>query len=145
MALNLTPMPAVPQLKEFSLWNFLTAIRAFIQSLIERYEEDEWHYPNLINSWERYSTTFPAARYRKDPSGTVHLSGLIKSGTPGSSETANAFELPTGYRPALRILLTTTSNAGLSRLDIFPTGEVRPISGGSTWYSLDGLTFKAEQ
>ena len=98
--------------------------------------------PAFQNSWVNYDTTYNSCGFRKDALGYVHLKGLIKSGTIGYT----IFTLPSGYRPAKRYLLSTSTNPNAyARLDIQVTGNVDPITGSKDYYSLDGITFKAEQ
>lgn len=99
-----------------------------------------WTNATYTNGWGSYlPSAFPAAGYRQDADGTVHLRGLI-SGPRGSS----AFALPPGMRPAKITLRVTQSANTTARIDINPDGGVVP-SGGSDWFSIDGVSFTAEQ
>ena len=76
----------------------------------------------------------------KTAEGLVVLWGMVRSGTTNTA----IFTLPEGYRPAGQILHDTAANGALSRVDVFPTGEVRYISGGTNaWLSLSGIAFMA--
>lgn len=98
--------------------------------------------PAFLSGWVNYSTEYNSCAFRKDAFGYVHLKGLIKNGTIGYA----IFTLPSGYRPAKRYLLTTSTNPNAyARLDIQVTGNVDPITGSNSYYSLDGIIFKAEQ
>lgn len=104
-------------------------------------ESVTWTNATLLNGWVEYGTSWGVAGYYKDPSGTVYIRGLVKSGTIGSSP---IFILPVGYRPVGRKILCASSNNGHGRLDITNDGQVLPVSGSNTWYSIS-CCFKAEQ
>jgi hypothetical protein len=70
----------------------------------------------------------------------VHLSGLVRAGTVGST----IFTLPAGYRPGKTIIRATQSANAQARLDIWASGAVQATQGSSTWFSLDGVSFTAE-
>lgn len=97
--------------------------------------------PSFLNSWVNYDTTYNDAGYFKDTVGVVHLRGLVKNGTIGTA----IFTLPAGYRPIRRQLFTTSSNGALGRCDVEANGNVLANAGNNAWFSLDGLTFLAEQ
>jgi hypothetical protein len=101
-----------------------------------------WVAPTLTNGWLNYGT-YAVAGYHRDKNGYVHLKGLLKSGT----NTTTAFTLPAGYRPAERRLFAAMCNAGASQImgyvDILTDGQV-VLSGGTTWFAIDGITFRAE-
>jgi hypothetical protein len=101
-----------------------------------------WVAPTLLNSWTTYDANFNTAGYRKDSEGWVHLKGMIKDGT------GIMFTLPLGYRPkvdgARRYLIACHASGGIGRIDLFSNGDVQYISGGTAWFSLDNVHFKAE-
>jgi hypothetical protein len=98
--------------------------------------------PAFANSWVNYNTaTHHGARFWKDAVGLVHIEGLVKDGTIGNP----IFVLPAGYRPALGLVYPTDTNTGHGRVDIAPTGEVLPVSGGNTYFSISIPPFKQEQ
>lgn len=110
---------------------------------------EAWTEPTLTNSWVNYGGGWANAAYRKDAQGYVHLRGLIKSGTLGSS----AFLLPAGFRPAYTHMVLGHSNvnstwsiANEGRIDITSSGSVvpHPTECTNTWVSLDGIIFLAE-
>jgi len=94
----------------------------------------------FTNSWLNFASGNPIASYYKDSLGIVHLQGVIKSGTSGTS----AFTLPAGYRPLLNQILTSTANGAFGTLEVGPDGTVKP-NGSNVYISLNGITFKAEQ
>ena len=77
------------------------------------------------------------AGYWKDPTGVVHLTGTIDSGTADS----DAFTLPAGYRPALNDFMVAGNVTTATSLEILTTGEVKPTGSGSV--GLDSVTFLA--
>jgi hypothetical protein len=96
--------------------------------------------PTLINSWVNFGGSYVTAGYWKDDNGTVHLQGLIKSGTPIPGL---AFTLPVGYRPATWEIFTVASNAALGVVEVQSTGGVNISSGSNVNLSLSGISFKA--
>lgn len=96
--------------------------------------------PYFYNSWVNYGAPFYDAAFMKDPLGFVHLRGLIKSG----ATTATMFILPIGYRPAKQHIFTSLAADVVCRIDVYPTGIVFHVSGGTNAYlSLDPITFQA--
>ena len=97
--------------------------------------------PTLLNSWVNFSTGYSQASYMKDEFGFVHIQGTIKD---GSSATV-IFNLPVGYRPLRRRVFTTFSDsAGTlppSYVEITEDGVVSVV-GGTTFFSLENITFK---
>jgi hypothetical protein len=103
-----------------------------------------WIAPTLLNSWVNYDPSYwSPAGYMKDSSGIVHLRGLVKSGTVGSW----IFVLPSGFRPARAAMFSVIDgNNAICRCDVHPDGAVVPATmTGNGYYSLDGITFLAEQ
>ena len=100
--------------------------------------------PALQNGWLNYAA-YEGATYHKDELGFVHLTGMIKSGVMS----LNCFTLPVGYRPLNERRFGAISNNGTSNLasstNITAGGAVIPSGGANTWFSLEGITFKAEQ
>lgn len=104
-----------------------------------------WIAPTLLNGWLNYGNGYNNAGYYKDDLGIVHLRGLIKSGTLAQI----VFYLPVGYRPLTTNMIGSISSNGTNdiatRLEIRNDGSVYPMVGGSAFFSLDGITFRAEQ
>lgn len=111
-----------------------TAIAAKANAALEA-----WIAPTLGNSWVNFGTPYNNVGYYKDNFGIVHLRGLIKSGTLQQT----LFTLPTGYRPANTEFISTLSNNAIGSVLIAADGTVKPWDGSSTWFSLDGVTFRA--
>jgi hypothetical protein len=109
-----------------------------------------WKTPTMLNSWINYGRDgadyiYAPAGYMKDLMGFVHLRGLIKGGTPGT--TSVAFVLPKGYRPDYRLIFTPWSVLGASstRVDVSVGGNVVIDFSSALAVSLEGIIFKAEQ
>ena len=98
-----------------------------------------WTAPTLLNSWVNFGSPFTPAGYYKDPTGRVHLRGLVKS---GSSASAIIFTLPAGFIPANTHVFAAVSNEAICDLRVDTSGNVFANAGGSTtWVSLDGISF----
>lgn len=104
-----------------------------------------WHAATLENSWVDFESGHQEARYRKNTDGTVHIQGLVKSGTT----TANTvvLTLPVGYRPD-KDLLVPVAVSGSNQADwatIKADGELWTGAGWSaTWTSIS-ITFQVTQ
>jgi hypothetical protein len=120
--------------------------------------------------WSNYDGNHQSAAFYKDPFGNVHLKGLVQAhdGDAPSPVTGNlncgawggeprwdnfVFDLPAGYRPAKRVVLTTMGNAKPMRVNIDPDGAVSlgaesefttalTFDDVQQWLSLDGLSFR---
>ena len=111
--------------------------------------------------WKNYDAApgFNSAAFLRDRHGFVHLKGLVdvddfQSGCTFSSVIDRGiFELPPGYRPAAREVLTSISNDTLARIDVWGPAGVQNagtvVAGSATsasnarqWVSLDGLSFR---
>jgi hypothetical protein len=103
--------------------------------------QDPWTAPSFLNGWLNYGNGYNPAGYFKDSMGMVHLRGLVKSGTMNAA----IFNLPAGYRPAYRNLFVNQSNGAIGRPDVTTVGDVIPAAGSNAWFSLDGISFRAEQ
>ncbi len=87
---------------------------------------------------------YNTAGFYKDSTGIVHLKGTISFGQSGSTI---AFQLPTGYRPAKAAVFTmpTTFNG---RFVLYDGNFQLSVDGGfppgTKYFSLDGISFRAE-
>jgi len=102
--------------------------------------------PTLLNGWQDYLDGYHPVRYYKDLSGIVHLTGLIK----GGAVISHIFKLIDGYRPDSTVIFPTHASTNSTvRIDIFKDGHVYFNYQGewesSSWVSLDGISFLAEQ
>jgi hypothetical protein len=113
-------------------------------------DTDGWHYigdsgePSFENSWVNYGG-WGDARYMKDSMGFVHLSGLVKAGTVGTT----MFTLPSGYRinvvGGTGEIYATISDSGICRININENGTIEHQGSSNIWVTLSGIIFKAEQ
>lgn len=122
---------------------FKAAMIALMRSL--NLLAEGWHAASLLNSWANLGS-YATAGYYKDPLGTVWLKGTVSGGTVG----ANAFVLPTGYRPLeRRVFIVQTWSGGTgqtsARIDIMTDGSVYVYTGQNGMLSFDGIAFRAEQ
>jgi Tfp pilus assembly protein PilE len=103
----------------------------------------QWCSLPLQNSWAFYGSIYGIPEYTKTADGMVYLKGLLA----GGSTTADSViaQLPAGYRPAARLLFANQSNNALARTDIENTGNIRFEFGSNAWFSLDSISFMAEQ
>lgn len=111
---------------------------------------EPWHIvgatgePAFQNGWANYDvSTFSPTAFFKDPSGIVHLRGLVKAGTVGDN--VAIFTLPAGYRPIKEMHFATASNGAFAYSHVIPSGVVDAAVGNNTWFSLDNIHFRAEQ
>ena len=108
--------------------------------------QESWHNvgatgePAFQNSWVNYGAVWANCSYMKDSMGFVHLQGLIKSGV-----SYPIFTLPIGYRPSKELYFIANVGNNAYGLTINASGVVYTASVGGSFYSLDGVTFKAEQ
>jgi hypothetical protein len=89
--------------------------------------------------------TYSTAAFYKDPLGIVHLKGTISFGQSGSTI---AFRLPPGYRTSTAAVFTVaTSFAG--RFVLYDGYFQHDVDGGyppgTKYFSLDGISFRADQ
>lgn len=102
----------------------------------------QWCNLPLVNSWIYYGSPFSLVEYTKGSDNMVSLKGLIRAGTT-TGDTIMA-TLPSGYRPAQRLLIPIVSSGALGRLDILPDGTIRFEIGNNGWLSLDNIIFMAD-
>lgn len=100
-----------------------------------------WTAPTLLNDWVNFGGGNAEAGYWKDPFGVVHLRGTIKD---GSGLPTLVFTLPAGSRPSASHRFATVSNGLFGIATVDSSGGVSASSGSTTYFSLDGITFKAE-
>lgn len=97
-----------------------------------------WTAVSFENSWVNFdSSNYTAGSYMKDSLGFVHLRGLVKTGTIGTT----IFTLPSGYRPAKHHHFGVASNGAFGYCYITNAGAVQASGGSNTWFSLDGIRF----
>lgn len=97
--------------------------------------------PAFQNTWANFGSGFTTAAYRKDAAGFVHLSGVVSGGTMNLA----IFTLPVNFRPLTNdFTQVTVCNNLIGRVLVSHTGDVIPAVGNNTWFSIDGISFKAE-
>lgn len=95
--------------------------------------------PAFQGTWANYDiTSYRAASYWKDRN-IVYMTGLVKGGAMPSV----IFYLPSGYRPNLAEFHPVATNTGYGSLVVGADGAVTAISGGTGWFSLSGIVFRA--
>ncbi|WP_339787051.1 hypothetical protein NSQ38_03225 [Paenibacillus sp. FSL R7-0313] len=104
-----------------------------------------WIAPTLLNGWVIYNDTLPVGYY-KDSNGIVRFKGMVKSGALNSI----LLKLPPGYRPknmSMQFVAHSSDGSGqvLGRIIVNANGDVQPYGGSTTLYSLDSISFLAEQ
>lgn len=103
--------------------------------------QETWIEPTLQNGWVNYGIGWAIAGYYKDKQGMVHVKGMLKSGTVGSSYAV--FTLPVGYRPAEGLIFTAQNQtSGARRLDMNDNGTVVPHTANNDWVAFY-FTFRA--
>lgn len=89
-------------------------------------------------TWANYGGSFEPAQYWKDYAGIVHLGGMVKSGTIGTT----IFTLPAGYRPQTILTFAVFSNNAFGYCQVNPDGTVVASGGSNVSFSLSGITFR---
>lgn len=102
---------------------------------------DKWRTPTFQNSWTDAGAPYAPVGYTMIDGGLVRLRGTVTSGTIGNA----IFTLPPGYRPAGRLVFMVMSNGSPAQCEVNSDGTVIAASGSSTSFSLDGVSFKADQ
>jgi len=115
---------------------------------------EAWATPVSLNGWIPYSDPdtgeYSTVGYKK-VNGIVYLRGLMKSGTwANTTDGASSaiFNLPVGYRPIKRQILSTYSDDNYARVDVLPNGNVSAIARqapNGSLCSLSSIRFPAEQ
>lgn len=100
-----------------------------------------WIYPVFQNGWTQHDNTWAQPGYYKDSIGIVHLRGLVRSGTAGST----IFTVPPGYRIGWPSHGVTASSGGYAEYNIFTDGRVTHRGSHTGWFSLDHITWRADQ
>jgi hypothetical protein len=106
---------------------------------IRRFGE-AWVAPTLLGTWVNFGGTLGTVAYRRDANGIVHLKGVAKSGTIGTS----IFTLPSGFRPQLDTRFPVVSNSLFGACSISSGGDVVASVGSNTSFSLDSIHFRAD-
>lgn len=92
---------------------------------------------SFTSSWVNYAGGFTGCGYYKDVYGRVHVRGLMKNGSIGST----AFNLPAGFRIWRNSIMAAFANAAFARLDYYSNGNIVPVTGTNPFYSVSGLMY----
>ena len=94
--------------------------------------------PAFQNSWVNYGSGYPVCRFRKDASGIVRVTGLVKSGVA-----ATIFTLPEGFRLIdTRLHMPGMSNGAFCQLYVDSNGTVNVSGHSATWVDLSPISFE---
>lgn len=102
-----------------------------------------WWGLDYRNGWAAYvNTDHHVGGYHRDAHGRVHLRGVI---TAASATSDTAFVLPVGYRPAKSAVFPAIRQPDThTRVDVNPDGTVEVVGRGTSWVSLSGIHFQAD-
>ena len=103
-----------------------------------------WIAPTLVNSWTNFNLGLYEVKYCKDFFGWVHLRGGLKN---GSSLNATMFTLPSGYRPAQKMIFSVGGHNGAAvNIHVDSNGEVAVdgSNGFTNLVLLDNIYYYAE-
>lgn len=138
-ALPMSPESAYDRALQRALTDILRPLLRKVNALTTA--DAEYTAPTLLNGWVDFGAGYNPAGYMLDGLGFVHLRGLIKLGAMYSP----AFQLPPGFRPAYDEYMATIAGNAFASVTTTSAGDVIPWDGVNTWFSLDGITFKASQ
>jgi hypothetical protein len=101
---------------------------------------------HLCNDWHNLNPgAFSTAAYLRDPSGVVHLKGVVQR-TGGSGATL-IFILPAGYRPgpaSAGQIFAATANDAFATVYILGGSVYAQAGDADQWISLDGISFRCQ-
>lgn len=98
-----------------------------------------WIAPTFSGTWVNYGSPYENVGYTRDANRRVHLRGMTKSGTVGTS----VFTLASGYRPANDEIFPVASNDAFGEVIVKADGTVVVFVGDATFVSLSGISFRA--
>lgn len=101
--------------------------------LLRNVTPTEWQTPTLLNSWVNYGFEWQQARFRREGN-TVHIEGMIKSGTTTPSTVL--FVLPDEYRPQNSLYFPCAISGGAGLISITASGQVRGEIVSAVWTSV---------
>lgn len=113
-----------------------------------------WHYVGdagnvaFLNGWSNFDTTtnhvnanYQHLAYRKDPSGIIHIRGLVKGGTIGQ----DIIRLPSAYCPGWVKVFPVISNNAFARITVgyAVSGQCQVFAnfGSNAWISFEGVSY----
>lgn len=130
---------------EFKRWvaDYVSTNGSLHVSAMPSLKGEEFRFPTFATTWVDFDSV-RKVRFYCDASGIVRLGGIAKSGTIGTT----IFTLPEGYRPgftdaSVGLIFPVVSNAAFGYCDIRSDGQVIAAAGNNTYFSLDGITFRA--
>lgn len=91
----------------------------------------------LKNGWTAVGAPYAEPGFYRQ-GGTVFLQGRVAAGAVGLA----ILTLPEGYRPAAEQQFLQLNIDGNAPVSVAPNGEIKLLSGTTTWVSLDGINFK---
>jgi len=94
----------------------------------------------LLNGAVAYGADYEVPSYYRTRDNIVHLRGLLI----GSTANDVVASLPSGFRPAKRLLFSAPDDSVAARIDIHAAGNIEVQSGVSSYNSLDGISFLAD-
>lgn len=119
-----------------------TPLIEVIKFLTPYRQQEKWKAVVYQTGWRDYiDPALQVAQYRKNPLKRVELRGSVER---FSGVTTAIAVLPIGYRPAKRKLFPVVGNAGSGTVSIYASGLIEYTSGGTTYLSLEGITFDTE-
>ena len=133
----------VPDLNTQRAFNGIIGTIQMIQQILEPFAQVEpWKGISLLTGWRNYSDpALQVTQYRKTPLGRIELRGVVER---FSGITTAIATLPAGYRPKKRKLFPVVGSAGPGVVSIYADGLIEYTSGGTTYLSLEGITFDTE-
>jgi len=149
------PLPqigAIPRVDQPVVQRALDALTLVLESVLITLrpiaQPLPWHKVGMFGEvafntgWQNYtgSAGFQTLQYRKNAFGRVELRGLVER---ASGVATTIFTLPVGYRPAVGEIYAAVGSTGAGRVDIQADGQVIYNSGGTTYFSVSGVTFEA--
>jgi hypothetical protein len=126
-------------------WNKMVGSLDYLKNEVDGIKTAEtWKTSILLNWWVNYWWVASTAWYYKDWLWIVHLKWLVKNWTI----LQNIFVLPIWYRPLEQLIYSTDSSTWtyvIWRVDVKTDWSIYPYTGWNSWFSLDWLSFRAEQ
>jgi len=105
-----------------------------------------WTAVTFGTGWSNYGSGYQAVQYKKFGD-LVFLRGLATSGGSAWASYPTITTLPTGHRPAARLIFDQMANSNQAvRVDITSGGSVLWVAGGAgnNWLSLDSIVFSVD-
>ncbi len=109
--------------------------------------QEAWTAVSYATGWADYSVSYLGVSYMKDSLGFIHIRGMAKKTSGG---TGLVFTLPSGYRPANRLIFNVQYyDLGATayvhgRVDVLTNGQVtvvNPTPGVNDWVSFGAINF----